>query len=315
MKESEVQLLNRVRLFSSLSVLIVIVLSIIFVDLLGESSMGWQVALAVGALAIGIPHGALDHLVTMPKAQPLKMSIFIIIYVGVAALAVIAILTFNTVGFIAVLFMSAVHFGIGDAAFLSEIDKRKNPKKRLSRLFFIPAAGFTPVFIPLVNSESTKALASVNSDLINWHRGFNQEILFMVCALAVISIITLALRAQLRAAIDLTLLLLLALLTPPLIAFATYFGGWHAMRHTARLTLTLPKCHEHFARGEIGGAFSKAVIPGLPALFGTFAVAGVLALSGQSFTDEFFWMALVVVWALTVPHMVVTAKLDRAALT
>ena len=42
MKESEVQLLNRVRLFSSVSVLMVIVLSIIFVDLLGESSMGWQ---------------------------------------------------------------------------------------------------------------------------------------------------------------------------------------------------------------------------------------------------------------------------------
>ena len=137
----------------------------------------------------------------------------------------------------------------------------------------------------------------------------------MVCALAVISLITLALRAQLRAATDLTLLLLLALLTPPLIAFATYFGCWHAMRHTARLTLTLPKCQERFARDEIGAAFSKAIIPGLPALFGTFAVAGVLALSGQSFTDEFFWMALVVVWALTVPHMVVTAKLDRAALT
>jgi hypothetical protein len=62
-------------------------------------------------------------------------------------------------------------------------------------------------------------------------------------------------------------------------------------------------------------AFSKAVIPGLPALIGTFVVAGLLALSGQDFTDEFFWMALVVVWALTVPHMMVTAKLDRAALT
>ncbi len=277
--------------------------------------MGWQVALAIGALAIGIPHGALDHLVTMPKADPLKMSIFVIAYVALAALAVIAILTFNTVGFIAVLFMSAVHFGIGDAAFLREIDRRKDPKRRLSGLFFIPAAGFTPVFIPLVNSESTKALASVNSDLINWHRGFNQEILFMVCALAVISIITLALSTRLREVIDLSLLLLLALLTPPLIAFATYFGCWHAMRHTARLTLTLPKCQERFARDEIGRAFSKAVIPGLPALFGTFAVAGALALGGQSFTDEFFWMALVVVWALTVPHMVVTAKLDRAALT
>lgn len=302
-------------MFSSVSVLMVIVLSIIFIDLLGESSMGWQVALAIGALAIGIPHGALDHLVTMPKAQPLRMSIFIVAYVGVAVLAVIALLTFNTVGFIAMLFMSAVHFGIGDAAFLNEIDRREDPRKKLHRLFFIPAAGFTPVFIPLVNSASTQALASVNSDLINWHRGFNQEILFMVCGTAVISITTLALRAQSRAAIDLALLLLLALLTPPLIAFATYFGCWHAMRHTARLTLTLPKCQERFARDDIGGAFSKAIIPGLPALFGTFAVAGVLALGGQSFTDEFLWMVLVVVWALTVPHMLVTAKLDRAALT
>jgi hypothetical protein len=59
----------------------------------------------------------------------------------------------------------------------------------------------------------------------------------------------------------------------------------------------------------------SAVIPGLPALVGTFVVAAVLAFSGQKFSDEFFWMALVVVWALTVPHMAVTAKLDRAALT
>jgi hypothetical protein len=62
-------------------------------------------------------------------------------------------------------------------------------------------------------------------------------------------------------------------------------------------------------------AFSQAVIPGLPALIGTFVVAGLFALSGRDFTDDFFWMALVVVWALTVPHMAVTAKLDRAALT
>jgi beta-carotene 15,15'-dioxygenase len=52
-----------------------------------------------------------------------------------------------------------------------------------------------------------------------------------------------------------------------------------------------------------------------PALVGTFVIAGVLALLGNEFNDDFFWMALVVVWALTVPHMAVTAKLDRSALT
>jgi hypothetical protein len=57
------------------------------------------------------------------------------------------------------------------------------------------------------------------------------------------------------------------------------------------------------------------VIPGLPALAGTFLIAAVLAVVDNQFNDDFFWMALVVVWALTVPHMAVTAKLDRSALT
>jgi hypothetical protein len=87
------------------------------------------------------------------------------------------------------------------------------------------------------------------------------------------------------------------------------------MRHTGRLTLTLPSSQRAFAQGDSRKAFISAVIPGLPALVGTFLIAGILALLGNEFNDDFFWMALVVVWALTVPHMAVTAKLDRSALT
>jgi Brp/Blh family beta-carotene 15,15'-monooxygenase len=315
MQENAVALFNRVRLFSTFSVILGILLSLLFSDLLGEGSMGWQVVIAVIALAIGIPHGALDHLVTLPKAQPKKMAIFIVVYVAVAVVAVIGILKFNTIGFIIVLFMSAIHFGIGDAAFINEIDKRSNTDRKLNRWFYIPAAGFTPVFIPLVNSASTQALASVNPALINWHQGFDSEILLAVSAFAVLAIAVMGLTKRYREALDLTLLLLLAHLAPPLIAFAVYFGCWHAMRHTARLTLSLPRSIENLNQGMLRKAFSNAVIPGLPALIGTFVVAGFMALSGRDFSDDFFWMALVVVWALTVPHMVVTAKLDRAALT
>jgi Brp/Blh family beta-carotene 15,15'-monooxygenase len=294
---------------------VAILASLFFSDLLGQSSMGWQVVIAVVALAIGIPHGALDHLVTLPKAQPKKMAIFIVVYVAVAIVAVVGILKFNTVGFIFVLFMSAVHFGIGDAAFINEIDKRTGATQKLNRWFYIPAAGFTPVFIPLVNSASTEALASVNPALINWHGGLDSEILLAITAFALISIGVMALTKRYRESLDLTVLLLLAHLAPPLIAFAVYFGCWHAMRHTARLTLSLPRSIENLTQGMLRKAFSNAVIPGLPALIGTFVIAGLLSLSGRDFTDEFFWMALVVVWALTVPHMAVTAKLDRAALT
>jgi Brp/Blh family beta-carotene 15,15'-monooxygenase len=315
MQNNAVVLFNRVRLFSTISVTLAILASLFFSDLLGQSSMGWQVIIAVVALAIGIPHGALDHLVTLPKAQPKKMAIFIVVYVAVAIVAVVGILKFNTVGFIFVLFMSAVHFGIGDAAFINEIDKRTDAPHKLNRWFYIPAAGFTPVFIPLVNSASTEALASVNPALINWHGGLDSEILLAITAFALISIGVMALTKRYRETLDLTMLLLLAHLAPPLIAFAVYFGCWHAMRHTARLTLSLPRSIENLTQGMLRKAFSNAVIPGLPALIGTFVVAGLLTLSGQDFTDEFFWMALVVVWALTVPHMAVTAKLDRTALT
>jgi Brp/Blh family beta-carotene 15,15'-monooxygenase len=235
--------------------------------------------------------------------------------VAVAIVAVIGILKFNTVGFILVLFMSAIHFGIGDAAFINEIDKRTDAASKLNRFFYIPAAGFTPVFIPLVNSASTEALASVNPALVNWHKGFDSEILLVITAFTIFAIGVMAIGKRYREVVDLTLLLLLAHLAPPLIAFAVYFGCWHAMRHTARLTLSLPRSIENLTQGMLRKSFSNAVIPGLPALMGTFVVAALLALSGRDFTDEFFWMALVVVWALTVPHMAVTAKLDRAALT
>jgi Brp/Blh family beta-carotene 15,15'-monooxygenase len=315
MQENAVVLFKQIRLFSSLAVAAGIALTLIFSELLNSSSMSWQVVIAVMALAIGIPHGALDHLVTLPKAQPAKMALFISIYVAVAVIAVVAILEFNVIGFIFVLFMSAIHFGIGDAAFISEIDKRTNPSRKINRWFYIPAAGFTPVFIPLVNSASTDALASVNPALIDWHQGWDSQILVGVTTFTVVAIVVMILGKRMREAVDLSLLLTLALVAPPLIAFAIYFGCWHAMRHTARLTLSLPKSVESLNQGLRSQAFLSAVIPGLPALVGTFIVAAVLALSGQNFSDEFFWMALVVVWALTVPHMVVTAKLDRAALT
>jgi Brp/Blh family beta-carotene 15,15'-monooxygenase len=315
MQENAVALFKRVRLFSSIAAAVGILLTLIFSELLNASSMGWQVVIAVIALAIGIPHGALDHLVTLPKAHPKKMALFIAIYVAVAVVAVIGILQFNTIGFIIVLFMSAIHFGIGDAAFISEIDRRTAPERKLNRWFYIPAAGFTPVFIPLVNSASTEALASVNPALINWHQGYDSEILLAVTSFTLVAIAVMGFRKRYREVLDLTLLLLLAHLAPPLIAFAVYFGCWHAMRLTARLTLSLPRSIENLTQGSPRKAFLNAVFPGLPALIGTFVVAGIMALSGRDFSDEFFWMALVVVWALTVPHMVVTAKLDRAALT
>ena len=274
--------------------------------------------MTVIALAIGIPHGAIDHLVTLPKSSPLKMAAFIFIYVAIAVLAIIAILNWSVWGFIFVVVMSATHFGIGDAAFLNELDKYqdKSTRKSLSVWAYAPAAGALPVIIPLVNSKSTQALEKVNTELINWHHGYTSEIEIFTLLLFIFGLISLISLGRRRDALDLTLLAALAFIAPPLVAFSVYFGGWHALRHTARLTSLLTKSEEAYKQNRPAKAFWSAVIPGLPALIGTLIfVAGLSIIRDQDLSSSFLWNTLVTIWALTVPHMMVTARLDRKALS
>ena len=316
MEMAKLKTFSTVRTFSSAIVAIAIALSIAFSSWLGAESLNWQVVMAVTALAIGIPHGALDHLVTLPKAQPFKMAVFVTIYVAIALAAIWAILQWNVWGFIAVVIMSATHFGIGDSAFISELNHLKgNTSTKFPVWAYAPAAGLLPVVIPLVNSRSTEALTKVNDSLINWHYGYTSEIQIAVAAIATLSAMALISRKRYRDLLDLTLLAALASVAPPLVAFAVYFGCWHAMRHTARLTSLLPRCLDAYERNNSRRAFALAVIPGLPALAGTLIFVALLAgFSQNNVSDTFLWLTLVTIWALTVPHMIVTAKLDRAAL-
>ena len=297
-----------------MAVAMAIVASLVAAQLIGSKDLTWQVAIALFALAVGIPHGALDHFVTVQRTNKKSMFVFIFVYVLVAGAAVLAILKWNVLGFQIVVLMSLVHFGVGDSAFLNELDRLKGiSSSRLPTAFVVLAFGSIPVVLPLINSLSTSALAQVNTNLVNWHQGFDESLRAIVLVLFIVAVAALIITKRFRDIIDLLLLTALAVLTPPLIAFAVYFGCWHAMRHTARLTLVLPESLSAFEQGNALKAFWSAVLPGTPALIGAFILAAGLWIYGNV-DKSFFWFVLTIVWALTVPHMIVTAKLDRKAL-
>ena len=316
MESAKLETFSIIRRFSTFAVIVISSLSFIFSSWLGADSLNWQVVIAIIALAVGIPHGALDHLVTMPRSNPIKMAIFIVIYVAIALVAIWAILQWSVWGFIAVVIMSATHFGIGDSAFIAELNSLSaKMRSQLATWSYAAAAGSIPVVIPLVNSRSTEALEKVNPVLIDWHHGFESEILIGVSLIATVAILILAKERQYRDLVDIASLVALVSFAPPLVAFATYFGCWHAMRHTARLTSLLPQSLKFYQEGRPAKAFQMAVIPGLPALAGTLIFVLILAaFARESISDQFLWLTLVTIWALTVPHMLVTARLDRAAL-
>jgi Brp/Blh family beta-carotene 15,15'-monooxygenase len=282
----------------------------------GES-LGWQVGFAVIALALGIPHGAVDHLVALPATSKSKLVLLIIGYVAIALLAVLAILHWNKLGFQLVLAMSAFHFGFGDAAFVAEQDRlsgRSRMKSKTQNMFAI-SSGSIPVLIPLLNESTSSALREINPILINWASTIEPQLKFLVAFFFVTTLVLLITEKRIREVIDLSLLAGLALIAPPLVAFAVYFGCWHAMRHTARLTLILPKALIAAEKNNPRGSFLAAVVPGLPALFGTVIVALLIAfLDATNIDASYLWYLLVVVWALTVPHMMVTTKIDQKAL-
>lgn len=315
MNRTHATLFARVRLFSRLTVAIAVFLSIIFTSSLGTDSLNWQILLAAAALAIGIPHGALDHLVTLKGRAPNKMAAFIITYIAIALISIWALLQWNVLGFIVVVLMSSLHFGVGDSAFIAELDRLENRSgPSIPILGYASAGGLLPVVIPLTNEKSNEALAEINQSLINWHYSLNAEIRSTVIIISVVSVISLIARRRYRDILDIALLAALAFFAPPLVAFSVYFGCWHAMRHTARLTSLLPKSLTAYESGSASGAFKAAVLPGLPALFGTAVFIYLLAFySNQSMDNSLLWYALVTVWSLTVPHMIATARLDLAA--
>jgi Brp/Blh family beta-carotene 15,15'-monooxygenase len=281
-----------------------------------EVSIKAQVVLAVIALAIGIPHGAIDHLITIPRDSTKRFISFIVIYTLIAVVAALAIAQWNLVGFQLVVLMSALHFGFGDAAYANESQAAADKtgySNFLLASYAIPA-GFLPVVLPLTDKRTLEVLQELNPALINWAGTFTQVLRNLTLATAAFSILLLVITRNYSLALDLVLLLALSFFAPPLVAFAVYFGLWHAIRHTARLVPKLPRAMQKVSSGKPLAVFFTAVIPGLYAIAGIFLLGIFFVARGTTdLSSDFLWVILVIIWALTVPHMATTAKFDLRA--
>ena len=278
-----------------------------------DISISIQIIVAVIALLVGIPHGAIDHLITIPRESRNRFVIFILFYILLAIAAGFVISIWNLVGFQLIVVISALHFGFGDAAYKNEWNKSRGIAKDsfLKLCAYALPAGFLPVILPLTDPRALAALNRINPEISEWSGSLNQSLRNITLALALVGFLFLLLIKDFQSSIDLLLLITLSLLTPPLIAFAVYFGCWHAVRHTARLVPKLPKAISFAHSGNSFRAFLSAVIPGLYAVIGSIFIAlGLMVFRPEYFDTGLLWTVLVIIWALTIPHMLTTAKFD-----
>jgi len=304
----------------------------------------WRTAtaavLAVVLIALGSPHGALDHLVLaagrtddapVPHGTArhetdrdgsvqdgsVRSSLrglrpgFVVGYVGLALASLAAYLLLPRLGFALFLVLSVAHFAAGEAGVALE--------RGLARGWTDPLAwaaslgGAVVVVLPLASREAGAALAAVDPRLAPVLTPLPSlaVVVTVAAAAALVGCVVAALRGRTAArtvGTELAALLALSMLAHPLLAFAAFFAFWHSLRHQARLAQVLRAGADPAPRhaGRPLREVLDSARAGVPATVGVLLGAGALALTGATLLGGL----LAVIWALTVPHSAAVAVLE-----
>jgi Brp/Blh family beta-carotene 15,15'-monooxygenase len=284
--------------------------------LLPDQLSAWGLGvLAVGVL-VGLPHGAVDHLVPdWVAGRPGRMLRpgVLVGYAVTALVALGALLVTPVVSLLLLFVVSAVHFGMGEVAF--DAERSGTPwRPALRDVAPVVGLGGLPIAVPLARwpEEADRVLAALSPELPGLLTPGVRQAALAVVGVALLGTVSGALaRGRPGWAAEAGLLAALFTLAPPAAAFGAYFGGWHAVRHIGRLLAVDPRNGEDLAAGRLGVpllryATAAAVPTGV-------ALAGIALLVLSAQRPDWTAGALAVLLGLTVPHMAVVALLDRRA--
>lgn len=267
---------------------------------------------AVGLLA-GLPHGSVDHRIAA-ELTGWPIPVVAGVYAALALLTWALLVVAGPVAIVVVVALSLAHFGLGE---LEVVRQTTGWRPSRTVALAVAVAGTGALLLPLVRSgrQFSEVAAAISPGLGALIAAAPVRIVLVgVWALAAVIAAGAALRARQRAVVlDLVLVGALGAVAPPLVAFAVWFGGWHALRHCARLLSVDVRSARLIATGRPRQAvFALARHAAWPTLAAVTVLAGLVAATVTASDPVAATGAtLLVLLALTVPHMVVVMWLDH----
>ncbi|TWJ25936.1 Brp/Blh family beta-carotene 15,15'-dioxygenase [Micromonospora endolithica] len=307
------RLLDRAGLVSAL----VVAALLAGAPLLHRYDFGASPAFLVVGLVLGLPHGAVDHLVpawlSVRARPPFARLALPLAYAAVAA-GVLAVFRaapdLALLGFLAV---SVVHFGAADEAFHAERDHR--PVRYTGS--GVLAHGGPPVVLPLLlRPDAVDPLLAAVAPGVPALLTTEIRLTAALCLLVAIGVtLRRGVRAgRLRSAVEPVLLVALFAAVPPALAIGAYFAGWHSLRHVARLLHADPANHADLTAGRLSPPLRRfARRAALPTLAASVFLAALVGRPEQPV--DALPTTIAVLAALTLPHAAVVAWMDRRTFT
>lgn len=293
--------------------------------------------LVASALVLGVPHGAVDHLV-LPRARDEPITGRSLAFVGLVYLlvgSVYAVLWFlaPAAAFVLFILVTLLHWGQGDVYALVKLYGADHLSTTSLRGATAIVRGSLPMLIPLIAfPEEYRFVAGTLIGLFDPGAvdviapAFEPTIrLGVAVGFGVVVVGTLGvgyLRARridsVRAwGIDAGETLLLVAffgLVPPILAIGLYFPLWHSLRHILRTMLVDDRAVAALTGRSALGAFRRFGRDAAPLTAGAFLVLGGIALAvprTPATIPDAVGLYLVFIAVLTLPHVVIVSLLDR----
>lgn len=243
-------------------------------------------------LLIGVPHGAADASLAMQTrfvdSRP-KHVAFMLGYIAIAA-AMIGFWMLAPIPALAIfLAMTIYHFGRGDALAYGTQSTVVRTLIHGGFIVFVALAhevDVTGLFRLLTDSDVWPLMVALRLALLLWLILFGLSFMRGVVSP--------------RAAGEVTALMLVAFLLPPLIAFALYFCGVHSARHFKRLAQD----------SRINTPRHRRLAMVLALVSITAIILAAIFMQPASFSDGLMRSLFIGLAALTVPHMLLIDAFD-----
>lgn len=300
----------------------------------GPPPLAWQLGpLFASVLLLGLPHGAVDHLV-VPRALGGRLTLRLAVAVG-GVYAVIGgaylagwfLAPAAAFGFFIAL--TWLHWGQGDIHPVRELVGGDHLNTRPVAAGTLLVRGGMPMLVPLLAfPDQYRRVAGWLIELFEPDRTAALAVLFAPDVRAALAVgfgtlIAVTLAAGLAIAADRqawavdageTLLLVGFFTTvPPVLAIGVYFCVWHSLRHVVRYLLLDGRSRAAFASGSISGPLARfgrdaAPLTGLSLVLG----GGLYALVPGASTEPrtLLGLYLVFIAVLTLPHVLFVSYLD-----
>lgn len=286
------------------------------------------VPFAVSLVLLGLPHGAMDHLVpsklsNIPKTRGIATVSAAYLFIGGFYALTWVFYPVISAGFFVI--MTWLHWGLGDLYTIRRFYKNNTYDYKISAALSAVLRGAIPMLVPLIYYPKIYTAFLKSMESLFTSKTFNYTILTSTQVKTVVALLIIILSTLLitytyyktqkipwYSILEILVLFIFFTSLPPIFAVGVYFCTWHSLRHLCRLSLLPGDSRKAVSTKQVTRYMSDMIKNTLP-----LTILSIAGLAASAFIlnarnpQNLLALYLVFISILTLPHTLIVIWMDK----